>query len=117
MALFVLMVVGLVVTQTWLDWRDTKKGWIVPDWAKGTALAGVLAISLTAASSFASAWIQDPTNQIGSDFSVSHMWPELAFLFCVLGIIIFTVRKRRLRLMMLLTGVVVTAFWLGMALS
>lgn len=117
MALFVLIAVGLVVTQTWLDWRDTKKGWVVPDWAKGTALAGVLAVSLTAASSFASAWIQDPTNQIDGDFSVSHMWPELVFLFCVLGIIVFTVRKRRLRLMLLLTGVVVTAFWLGMALS
>jgi hypothetical protein len=117
LALFVLMVVGLVVTQTWLDWRETKKGWIVPDWAKGTALAGVLAVSLTAASSFASAWIQDPANQIDSDFGISRFWPELAFLFCVLGIIIFTVRRKNLRLMFLLTGVIVAAFWLGMALS
>jgi hypothetical protein len=116
-ALFVLMAVGVVVTQTWLDWRDTKKGWIVPDWAKGTALAGILAVSLTAATSFATAWIQDPASQTDSDFSVSGLWPELAFLFCVLGIIVFTVRKKRLRLMLLLTGVVVTAFWLGMALS
>jgi hypothetical protein len=116
LALFVLMVVGLVVAQTWLDWRDTKKGWVVPDWAKGTALAGVLAVSLTAATSFASAWIQDPANQTDSDFSISHLWPEIAFLFCVLGIIVFTVRKKRPRLMLLLTGVVVAAFWIGLSL-
>jgi len=111
------MVVGLVVTQTWLDWRDTKKGWVVPEWVKGTALAGILAVSLTAATSFASAWMLDPANQIDNDFGISHFWPELAFLLCVMGIVVFTVRKKRLRLMFVLTGVVVTAFWLGMALS
>lgn len=117
MELFVLVVVGLVVAQTWLDWRDTKKGWVVPDWIKGTALAGILAVSLAAATSFASAWIQDPANQLGDELSLSHLWPELVFLFCMMGIIVFTVRKKRLRLLFLLTGVLVAAFWLGMALS
>ena len=54
MALFVLIVVGLVVAQTWFDWRDAKRDWIVPEWAKGMALAGVVAASLTAAASYAS---------------------------------------------------------------
>ena len=117
MELFVLVVVGIVVAQTWLDWRDTKKGWVVPDWIKGTALAGILAVSLAAATSFASAWIQDPANQLGDDLSLSRLWPELVFLFCMMGIIVFTVRKKRLRLLFLLTGVLVAAFWLGMALS
>ena len=40
-ALFVLMVAALVVAQTWLDWRDTKKDWVVPEWVKGLALAGL----------------------------------------------------------------------------
>ena len=52
MALFVLMVAALVVAQTWLDWRDAKKDWVVPEWAKGLALAGAVAASLTAAPSF-----------------------------------------------------------------
>ena len=45
MALFVLILVGVVVTQTWLDWRDAKKAWSMPEWAKGMALGGVIAIS------------------------------------------------------------------------
>lgn len=116
MALFILAVVAIVVTQTWLDWRDTKKGWLVPNWAKGAALAGALAVSLTAATSFASAWIQDPASQV-DDFSFSRFWPELAFLFCMMGLIVFAVRKKRLRFIFLLTAVIVGAFWLGMSLS
>ena len=42
-ALFVLILVGVVVGQTWLDWRDSLKKWRIPDWAKGTGLAGVVA--------------------------------------------------------------------------
>ncbi len=34
-ALFVLLIVGVVVAQTWLDWRDTAKKWVLPDWAQG----------------------------------------------------------------------------------
>src|SRR5450755_3181810 len=62
-ALFVLILVGVVVAQTWVDWRDTRKKWIVPNWAKGTALAGVIAVSLAAIASFASVWIQDSADQ------------------------------------------------------
>jgi hypothetical protein len=34
-----------------------------------------------------------------------------------MGIIIFSVRKKRLRLLLLLAGVILGAFWLGMSLS
>ncbi len=63
MALFVLILVGVVVAQTWLDWRDTLKKWVFPNWAKGTALAGVIAASLTAITSFASVLLQEPASQ------------------------------------------------------
>jgi hypothetical protein len=115
-ALFVLLVVGLIVGQTWLDWRNTRKGWSPPDWVKGTALAGVIAVSLTAATSFASAWIQDPVSQWGTGFKARLFWPELVLLFTMMGIIVYSVRKKRPRLMLLLAGVIVGAFWLGMAL-
>jgi hypothetical protein len=117
MALFVLVVVGLVVAQTWFDWRDAKKDWVVPEWAKGMALAGAVAASLTAASSFASFWLQDTPASSASPFNSRLFLPELGFLLCTMGVIIVAVRKKRLRLMLILTGVLTAAFWIGMTIS
>jgi hypothetical protein len=116
-ALFVLILVGMVVAQTWVDWRDTRKKWIIPDWAKGAALAGVIAVSLAAISSYASVWIQDSATQPGPDTMSKLFWPELVFLVCMMGVIVFSVRKKRLRLMLLLGVVVIGAFCLGVLLS
>jgi hypothetical protein len=116
-ALFVLVVAALVVAQTWLDWRDTRKDWVVPEWAKGLALAGCVAALLTAATSFASFWIQDPTNASNSTFNSAMFWPELGFLLCANAVIIVAVRKKRLRLMLLLTGILTAAFWIGLTIS
>jgi len=105
MGLFVLIVVALVVAQTWLDWRATRKLWVIPEWAKGAALAGVLAVSLTSAASFASAWMQDPAGQWAAGFSSRLFWPELAFLLAMLALIVFAApRKKNLRLALLLAG-------------
>jgi hypothetical protein len=116
-ALFVLILVGVVVAQTWVDWSDTRKKWIVPNWAKGTALAGVIAVSLAAIASFASVWIQDSASQPGPEVMSKLFWPELAFLVCMMGVIVISVRKKRLRLMLVLAGVVIGAFYLGVMLS
>jgi hypothetical protein len=116
-ALFVVIVVGVVVAQTWLDWRDAKKTWIVPEWVKGTALAGMVAVSLTAATSFASVWLQDSARQWTSGIGSGLLWPQLGFLLCGMGILIATLRKKRLRLMLILTTLLTFAFWLGMSLS
>jgi hypothetical protein len=115
-AFFVLIIVGLVVGQTWLDWRDTKQNWVVPDWAKGTALAGIIAVSLAAASSFASVWIQDGAGPSNAEFGSRLFWPELALLICTMAVVVFAVRKKRLRLMLMLAAVALAAFWVGMAL-
>ena len=117
MALFVVVVVGLVVAQTWFDWRDAKKGWVLPEWAQGMALAGAVAASLTAASSFASYWLQDSAGSSRSLFNAQTFWPELGFLLCSMAVIIIAIRKKRLRLMMILTGVLIAAFWIGMTIS
>ena len=117
MALFVVVVVGLVVAQTWLDWRDARKSWVVPEWVKGTALAGVVAVSLTAATSFASVWLQDSAGQWTSGIGSGLIWPQLGFLLCAMGLIVATLRKKRLRLMLVLTTLLTLAFWLGMTLS
>jgi len=116
LALFVLLVVGIIVAQTWLDWRDTQKDWVVPDWAKGTALAGLVGVSLAAASSYASVWLED-ASQSATGLGSRLFWPELAFLVCAMTIVIVAVRKKRLRLMLVLTAVVIGAFWVGIKLS
>jgi hypothetical protein len=117
MALFVLVVVGVVVAQTWFDWRDAKKDWIVPEWVKGMALAGALAASLTATISFASSWMQDSVAASNSIFNARMFWPELGFLLCAMAVIVIAVRKKRLRLMLVLTALLTAAFWVGMSIS
>jgi ABC-type uncharacterized transport system fused permease/ATPase subunit len=115
-ALFVLILVGVVVTQTWFDWRDAKKAWVIPEWAKGVALGGVIAVTLTASTSIAAVWLHDDAGRWTDAFSSKLFWPELVFLLCALGILVVAARKKWLRLMLLLAGVLVAAFWLGMTL-
>jgi hypothetical protein len=117
MALFVLVVVGLVIAQTWFDWRDAKRSWVVPEWAKGIALAGAIAASLTAAASYASSWMVDNAARSISVFNARLFWPELGFLLCGMAVIVVAVRKKRLRLMLILTAVLTVAFWIGMTMS
>jgi hypothetical protein len=117
MALFVLVVVGLVVAQTWFDWRDAKKDRLVPEWAKGMALAAAVAALLTAATSFASFWLQDSAAASSGPFNSHMFWPEFGFLLCAMGAIIIAIRKKRLRLMLILTGMLTAAFWIGMTMS
>jgi hypothetical protein len=117
MALFVLVVVAVVIAQTWLDWRDAKKSWVVPEWAKGMALAGAVAASLAAVTSYASSWMQDAAAQSGSVFNARLFWPELGFLLCAMAVIVVAVRKKRLRLMLVLTAILTAAFWIGMTIS
>ena len=117
MALFVLVVVGLVIVQTWFDWRDAKRNWVIPEWAKGMALAGAIAASLTAAASYASSWMVDNAARSISVFNARLFWPELGFLLCGMAVIVVAVRKKRLRLMLILTAVLTVAFWIGMTMS
>jgi hypothetical protein len=115
-ALFVLAIVAVVVAQTWMDWRDTNRKWVVPDWAKGMALAGAVAASLTGAASFASYWIGDAASEMNDPLSSGVFWPELAFAAFALGVIIYGLKTKRLKLMLILTGVLTVAFWMGMAM-
>jgi hypothetical protein len=116
-ALFILLVVGLVVAQTWIDWRDARKDWVLPDWAKGMALAGVLAAPLTAASSFATAWLQEVASKWTPTLASRNFWPEFGFLLCANGIIVFALRRKRLLLMLLLMGILTECFLLVVTLS
>lgn len=109
-ALFVLLVVGIIVALTWVDFREINKDWALPDWAKGTALAGVVAALLTGAASFASFWLQDAGRSSGDSFVPAPFWPELGFVLCVMAVMIAAMRKNRLRVMILFVGLLSAVF-------
>jgi hypothetical protein len=116
-ALFVLAIVAIVVSLTWLDWCDAAKNWVLPDWAKGVALAGVVGVSLASLTAFASSWLQESGSSWDGGVSSRPFWPELAFLLCSMGIIIGAVRKKRLRILVVLAAVLIAAFWIGISIS
>jgi hypothetical protein len=115
-ALFVLIVVGLVVAQTWLDWRNSNKEWIVPDWAKGMALGGVIAVSLAAIASFASVWLQDAGSPWTGGVVSVRFWIESGVLLATMGAILRAAHRKRVRLAFLIGCLVAGAFLLGMLL-
>lgn len=117
MALFVIILLGVVVAQTWFDWREARRTWVVPEWAKGMALGAVIAVPLAAATTLASIWFRDDAGSQWTDlFGSRVLWPEILFVLCAMGIIVFAARKKWLRLMILLAGVLVAAFWVSMTL-
>jgi hypothetical protein len=117
MALFILLIVAIVVGQTWLDWRDAEHRIPQPAWASGVAFAGVLATSLTAATALASVFYSSAIGDWTSGLASGRILPQLGFLLCALGIIIAAVHKKRVRTLLLLAGLVTAAFWLGLALA
>jgi len=117
LALVVLLIVGVVVAQTWHDWRVSSGDWVVPEWAKGVALGGVFAVSLAAVSAFASAWLQDPASEWGTAFESRVFWPQLALVIFAAAVVFLLARKRSLPWMLLIAGLVICAFWIGMALA
>ena len=117
MALFVLVIVGVVVGQTWYDWRKDKQNWVLPGWAKGAALGGVLAVTLAALTSFASAWMQDPASQWQDAFQPRLLLPEACLALVVGAAMFLMTRKKRVPWMLVIAGVILAAFWLGLTLS
>jgi len=115
--LFVLIAVGVVVAQTWLDWRDSRKQWQVPEWARGLALGGALTVCLTAVLSYASVWLQDPASSWGSAVGSRLFWPEAALLAAVMSIFVIAARKKRMKLAMFLSALLIAAYCLGVAFA
>jgi hypothetical protein len=114
---FVLIIVGVVVAQTWHDWRKNIKDWVVPDWARGIALGGVLAASITALASFATTWMEDSSSQMGGILASRVFWPQAGLVVISAAIIVLMARKRRFHWLFLLAGMVLAAFWVGMTLG
>jgi hypothetical protein len=116
MALFIVLIVGLVVGQTWWDWRDVQRHEALPEWAGGAALAGMVAAAFTGITSMGSVLYEHTVSEIQNDFGSGLFWPELIFLLCTLGVIVVAVRKKSARTLLLLAGILVFALWLGLTL-
>lgn len=117
MTLIIVLIVGIVVGQTWWDWRDAERRIPCPTWASGLALAGVLAASLTAVTSLASIFYRSAVSDWRISIATGLFWPQMGFLLCALGVVILAVRKRRVRTLLFLAGVLTVAFWLGLAFA
>ena len=113
----VFLIVSVVVAQTWTDWRKSSGDWVLPEWAKGVALGGVAAVSLAALSTFASMWLQDPGSALGGAFESRVFWPQVGLLVFGVSLVFLMVRKRSLPWLLLIGGLVICAFWVGMALA
>ncbi|MHB8412487.1 MAG: hypothetical protein ACYDDI_11160 [Candidatus Acidiferrales bacterium] len=116
MALFVVLIVALVIGQTWWDWRDAKRGPAVPHWIGVLALAGLLAASLSGATSMGSVLYQHTVGELQSGLGSGMFWAEFAFLLCGLGVIIAAVLKKSVRTLLLVAGILSFALWLGISL-
>jgi hypothetical protein len=117
LGLFVLIIVGIVVAQTWYDWRKNNKDLVLPEWAKGVALGGVLAVCLAAITSYATGWMQDSATQSAASDASRVFWPQVALVAISGGVIFLMTRKKRLNWLLLLTGMILAAFCVGMFLS
>src|ERR1700722_7474648 len=114
MALLVLLIVGVVVGQTAVDWRDSRQGWVLPEWASGLGLAALVATPLTATASFASRGHQDSLGILGNGIG-AWFWFELGFAFCGMGIVVAATRKKRIRTLLVVSACMTVALWLGLA--
>ena len=116
MALFVVLIVALVIGQTWWDWRDAKRGPALPHWIGGLALAGLLAATLSGGTSMGSVLYQHTVGELQTGLGSGAFWAEAAFLLCGLGVIVAAVRKKSVRTLLLVAAVLSFAVWLGVTL-
>jgi uncharacterized membrane protein len=117
MALFIVLIVALVVGLTWWDWREVQRREALPDWAAGAALAGMLGAAFTCVTSIGSILYLRTLGDLQASLGSGTFWPQLAFLVVGLGIILLAVRKKSVRTLLLLAGILALALWLGFALT
>jgi len=112
-ALLVLFVVVLIVGQTWMDWRRTRLRSAIPEWASGLALAALVSTPLAASASFASIWYQDSFGPNGTGIG-AWFWFEAGFALCAMGIVVAAARRKRLRTLLVLAGMLTIALWFSL---
>jgi hypothetical protein len=117
MALFIVLIVALVVGMTWWDWREVQRQEALPDWAAGASLAGMVGAAFTAVTSMGSILYLRTLGELQAGLGSGMFWPELAFLAISLGVILLAVRKKSVRTLLLLSGILMVALWLGFALT
>jgi hypothetical protein len=116
MALFIVLIVALVVGLTWWDWREVQRREALPDWAAGAALAGMVGAAFTGITSLGSILYLRTLGELQTGLGSGMFWPELAILVVSLCVILLAVRKKSVRALLLLAGILMVALWLGFSL-
>ncbi|HEV2288411.1 MAG TPA: hypothetical protein VGR81_05595 [Candidatus Acidoferrales bacterium] len=116
MALFIVLIVGLVVGQTWWDWRETQRKSALPQWIGGLALAGMVAAVVTGLGSMGSVLYQHALSELQGPSSSAFFWPEAGFLVCGLAVVVIATRKKSVRTLLFVAAILALALWLGMTL-
>jgi hypothetical protein len=115
-AIFIVLVVVLIAGQTWRDWRDTRSTAATPPWARGVALGGMLALGLTAATALASTTYQAALGGWSAQLTSSSFLPEAVFVILAMGVIVLALKKKSMRLLFALAGLLAAAIALTVVL-
>jgi hypothetical protein len=118
MALFALLIVGIVLAQTWLDWRDAHRRFVWPRWAGAVALGSFVTAAFCAAVPLTiSLFGQKNAGEPAESFGSGLLWLQLAFVLAAMSIVVFAVRRKRPRILigfavLLLIVLCVSLAWL-----
>jgi len=119
MALFAVLIVGMVLAQTWYDWRDAHHRFAWPRWAGGLALGGFLAAGFSAAIPLAVSLLgQKNAGERAGSLGSGFLWLQIPFVLAAMGIVVFAVRRKRPRILvgfafLLLVILCVSLAWLA----
>lgn len=113
MALFVVFVLGLVVSQVFSDWRRTHHGFALAGRDGGLAVGAVFAAAMaTGISLFEQKTAGEWPIHNGSSF----FWPQVIFTLVTMGIVAFAIRKKRAPVIIALAAILSVVLCLSLAL-
>ncbi len=112
MALLVVLFVGMVLAQTWYDWRAAHRSSAASAWAGGLAIGGLFAAALATGISL---FEQKTAGEWAAHSAGSLFWLQLIFVLAAMSIVVFAVRKKRARIIVALAAVLLVALCLSLA--
>jgi hypothetical protein len=116
MALFAVLIVGMVLAQSWCDWRDTHHRSALPRWGGGLALGGFIAGAFSAAIPLAiSLFGQKSAGELTGRSGSGLFWLQLVFVLAAMSIVVFAVRRKRPRILVALAFLLLIVLCVSLA--
>ncbi len=100
MALFPVLIVGMVLAQTWWDWREAHHRFAWPRWAGTLVFGSFFAAAFSAAIPLAvSLFGRKNASEGAGSFGSGLLWLQIAFVLAAMSIVVFAVRRKRPRIL------------------